>query len=90
MDENTANSVIIPFPNPANEIVTIPLSEIYNGKVTVNVYDIAGRTVRSEVVNMNNTNNFRFNTANLTNGIYHFNLKFGDNSVTSFPVVITR
>jgi hypothetical protein len=90
VNENAAASVILPYPNPASELITIPLRETYNGKVIVQVYDIAGRNVKSEVVNMNNTNNFIFNTTNLTNGIYHFNLKFGDDSVSSFPVVITR
>ncbi|MGI8892127.1 MAG: PA domain-containing protein, partial [Bacteroidia bacterium] len=90
VEENSVSSTIVPYPNPANDMIVIPLSDVYNGKVTVKVYDIAGRTVISEEVNMNNLNNFRFSTSNLTNGMYHFNLQFNNGSRASFPVVIAR
>lgn len=91
VEENgTAGNVANPYPNPGSAYINIPLNITYNGKVTVNVYDLAGKVVKSEVVNMNNTNNFNISTANLTNGMYHFNLKFSDNSIANFPVVITK
>jgi hypothetical protein len=90
VEENSVSSTIVPYPNPANDMIVIPLSDVYNGKVTVNVYDLAGRTVVSEEVNMNNLNNFSFNTSKLTNGMYHFNLQFNNGSRASFPVVIAR
>ena len=89
-NHNEAKNVMYAYPNPANDAVTIALQEVHTGKVTVNIYDITGRNVKSEVVNMNNVSNFRLNTATLSSGIYQFSLKFNDESVTSFPVVITK
>ena len=90
IEENIAGSVNFPYPNPGNDFINIPLKKVYNGKVNVDIYDITGRTVKSEVVNMNNTNDFRIRTNQMTNGIYQFNLKFSDGSVANFPVVINR
>ena len=90
VEENIASITSLPYPNPGSNYIYIPLNTVYNGKVIVNIYDLTGRTVKSEVVNMNNTNNFRVGTTNLTSGIYQFSLKFSDNSVVNFPVMINR
>ena len=90
IEESIANDVIFPYPNPGNDFINVSLKKVYNGKVTVDIYDITGRTVKSEVVNMNNSHNFRVSTFNLTNGMYQLNIKFSDNSVANFPFVIAR
>ncbi|MDQ3192489.1 MAG: T9SS type A sorting domain-containing protein [Bacteroidota bacterium] len=79
-----------PFPNPANHFITIPLKGDYTGMVKLNVYDVTGKIVKSEVVNMTNTNSLKVNTSDIENGTYFFQLTNGDKKATTFPVVISK
>lgn len=81
---------VVPFPNPAVNYISVPLNEIHNGTVKLEVFDLAGKLVKSESVNMANTKMFNANTSSLENGTYMFNLKFDDNSTTSFRVAIVK
>ena len=79
-----------PFPNPAGNNISIPLNGMHNGQVNLQIFDITGKLVKSDIVSMSNTNLFSVNTSSLENGAYFFHLKFEDKSVSSFPVVITH
>ena len=89
-DQSAANGVMLPYPNPSTDFITIPMNFNYNGEIIIDVYDLAGKKVHAERVKMNKTNMLRVQMNNVSNGLYYFNLKFADDSSKSFPVMISR
>lgn len=87
--ERNLSSKITPYPNPAQYIVNIPLNEMHKGTISLKIYDIVGKLVKSEEISMSG----KFLTANvsdISNGSYIFNLTFEDKSQTSFKVSINK
>ena len=78
------------YPNPANDYISIPLKEKFNGIVDVQIVDITGKIIKSEKVNMSNTNILKLNTSTVENGMYFLHLRNGDNKLNSFPVIISH
>ena len=78
------------YPNPANDYISIPLKEKYNGIVEVQIVDITGKIIKSERVNMSNTNTLKLNTSTVENGMYFLHLRNGNNKLNSFPVIISH
>lgn len=89
-EQQMAKHNITPYPNPATTYITIPLKETYNGKISLQVFDMAGKLVKSETVNMAGTNLLNVPTDLMGNGTYIFNLKFEDRTESSFSVVIAQ
>jgi hypothetical protein len=90
VEEKTTSEEAKPFPNPASQFINIPLANIPNGNVEVQIFDLNGRIVKTEMVNISNTSVLQVNTTDISTGTYIFNLKYSDNKVSSFPVVISK
>jgi hypothetical protein len=54
------------FPNPANNTVTIKISNDINSSYTLDLYDIMGQLITSQKIN----NGSKLNTENLSQGVY--------------------
>jgi len=64
-------------PNPANEMVTVNLENIYTGSLLIT--DVTGRIVKQ--IQVNNTNRVQINTSDLSNGFYQ--LSMSDKNIVS-------
>lgn len=78
------NDIVKIFPNPANDVLNIELSEIQL-YTEVYIYDLLGRKVRSS--EMINSRSIRVVTSDLTNGIYFVKVSYLDNSITKKVVI---
>jgi len=67
--ENTSFSL---FPNPASDIITLNIENTNNTDLTLNIYNVAGTMVKSE---MHKQNNSQINVSDLSNGIYMVEIK---------------
>lgn len=89
VEEVENNNDITPYPNPANNIINIPVGK-FNGLAQVDIYDVAGKLVSSENVNLSSTNVISVDVANIDNGTYIFKMTFADESSKAFNVLISR
>ena len=80
-------SEIDAFPNPANNLVTIPLDG-FIGNGTVNIMDLTGKIISSKNVNANNL--ISIDVSDLANGNYIFDLKLQDGRSSKFNIVISK
>jgi len=87
IEDNTHSGVL--YPNPANDIVNISFSDINNFNAKITIYDIMGKTIKSNTVN-NVSNNINYDVSDLSKGTYIFNIVFEDGKTSNFNVVITR
>lgn len=73
------------YPNPVGNMTHISYSLENNEHVTVNVYNISGRLVKTLVSEMqpSGTNIIDYDTSSLKNGVYLLNLRTGSRSVTT-------
>jgi hypothetical protein len=85
--EDNELSNIDAFPNPANNIVTIPLKG-YNGKGNINIMDVTGKIISSKTVNANDL--ISVDVSDIANGNYIFDLKLQDGRSTKFNIVISK
>ncbi|MGB0368606.1 MAG: PA domain-containing protein, partial [Flavobacteriales bacterium] len=81
---------IVPFPNPTIDRVNIPFGSSLNGTVLLTVYNVEGQLVKSEELCVKSSSSLQVDVPELSSGLHTFNLKFEDNSETSFRVVITK
>ncbi|MCK5076584.1 MAG: T9SS type A sorting domain-containing protein, partial [Calditrichia bacterium] len=67
------------FPNPFNPTTTIVFSLVENQRVSLKIYDIAGRVVANLVSGTLNAgeHQFKFDGANLSSGVYFYRLQAG-------------
>jgi hypothetical protein len=72
------------YPNPAVDVVTVSVNA--EGNATLNVTDLAGRTVLSQNVTLENGKT-SVNIASLNTGSYLFNVTLENGSSTQFSVV---
>lgn len=80
---------VTPFPNPAKNVITIPLQNL-EGAATLQVIDVAGRTVLTENVTLNASQTLSVDLSSLTNGTYTFNMNFEDGKASTFRVVVNK
>jgi predicted acyl esterase len=68
------------YPNPFNPVTTVEYYLAVSGKVSINVYDLLGREVRTLVnePQREGTHQVEFNAANLASGIYFCRLSVSD------------
>jgi hypothetical protein len=85
--EDNKLSNIDAYPNPANNMVTIPLDG-FVGNGTVNILDVTGKIISSKTVNANNL--ISIDVSDVTNGNYIFDLKLQDGRSTKFNIVISK
>ena len=70
-------------PNPVRKDVNIRYTLPQSTKVTLSVYDVAGRLARTLVNSTQKPGSYQqsFNTANLSQGVYFVRLHTGDKSI---------
>lgn len=81
---------ITPYPNPTIDRVNIPFGSSLNGTVSLTVYNVEGQLVKSEELCVKNSSSLTVDVPELASGLHTFNLRFEDNSETSFRVVVTK
>ena len=75
------------YPNPANNVVTIPLKG-YSGKGSLKIMDLTGKTISTSNVNVNNL--ITVDVTNISNGNYIFDLNLENGRSTKFNIVISK
>ncbi len=75
------------YPNPANNVVTIPLKG-YAGKGNLNIMDVTGKIISTTTINANNL--ITVDLTNIPNGNYIFDLNLEDGRSTKFNIVISK
>ncbi len=83
-DNSAVNSSVHAFPNPASEILYIPVSEknsIPNGNLKLNIYNLSGKCFTSNVPV--NDNAIPVNINELREGLYFFELSDNEKIVSS-------
>lgn len=80
IEENALLNAIAVFPNPAAASATVSVSLEATTDVTVEVFNLVGALVSTEVYSgVSGENNFTVNTSALENGQYILNVSLGDN-----------
>lgn len=78
-----------PYPNPAVNMLNIPLKKVIKGNVKIDVLDLSGKLVLSETKVLTEQN-LKLNVASIKNGTYLFKLIYADGLKDSFKVSINR
>lgn len=88
-DNNMVVENTIPYPNPAKNLITIPVRKQIKGLVNIEIFDMLGKVVASENNHLEN-GPIKINVASIPNGTYMVKLVFEDNSSDSFKIAINR
>ncbi|MDD2413307.1 MAG: T9SS type A sorting domain-containing protein, partial [Bacteroidales bacterium] len=70
--ENTVENQINVFPNPASDLLTLNIDNKNNGDLTINIYNLIGMLVKTEVLNQNQN---QISLESLNNGVYMLEVK---------------
>ena len=79
IEEINQNNNITLYPNPASDIVTLNISNLNNNNGEINIYNVIGVLVRSEILKQNHQ---LINIDDLSNGIYMLTIKSKDYNAT--------
>jgi hypothetical protein len=80
---------ITPYPNPANEIIRIPVANL-SGAATLQIFNMAGDKVAERRVSVGGDQVLTVNVNDIPAGAYLFNMNFEDGKYSSFRVVVTK
>jgi len=84
-----SNEVVL-FPNPANDNVYLRMnSDIFTGEVTLNIMDIAGRTIVNRQMTVSSDELIQLNASSFTSGMYFVNIT-GKNGVKAVKKLIVQ
>ena len=89
INEEAQRVEITPFPNPAANQLSIPVGNNY-GKTLIDVFDIAGKKVKSINITTTSYETVKVNVSDLDNGAYIFKMNFEDGSFSNFNVVVNN
>ena len=89
VNENTNTTNIVPFPNPAKDVIGIPVGN-FSGTAQLDIFDIAGKLVLSQNLRFGKNDVVSVNVANIDAGTYVFKMKFEDNTSKAFNVLISK
>jgi hypothetical protein len=89
INEEAQRVEITPFPNPTANEINIPVGNYY-GKTTIDVYDIAGKKVKSLNITTTSYEIIKINVSDLDNGAYIFKMNFEDGSFSNFNVIVNN
>tara|TARA_R110001592_G_scaffold37439_5_gene124882 strand:+ start:2623 stop:4434 length:1812 start_codon:yes stop_codon:yes gene_type:complete len=87
--ENNNKKAIIPFPNPASNLLTIPVRKQIRGSVKIEIFDLLGKLVLTESSILNG-NPLKINVAAITNGSYLIKTTFSDGTQDSYKIAVNR
>lgn len=65
------------YPNPMTDKLNISMEGADKGQYTINVFDVAGKVVSTQDVNINGSYNTTINTSAWASGMYHVQVKQG-------------
>ncbi|MBI2280990.1 MAG: T9SS type A sorting domain-containing protein [Bacteroidetes bacterium] len=97
VNETAAATTFYPYPNPTNNLLTIPVRQHVAGNARLNVFgqvklevfDMLGKVVLTENKMISNEP-FQLNVASMVNGNYLFKLTFSDGTSDVFKVSVNR
>ncbi|MGE0561753.1 MAG: PA domain-containing protein [Flavobacteriales bacterium] len=89
VNEYLSNQEVVPYPNPATNLLTLPVRNKVEGKVLVEVFDLSGKLVLSENNTIGNES-LKINVSSISNGAYLFKLNFANGSFDQFKVSVNR
>ena len=89
INEQAKRIEITPFPNPTANEINIPVGNNY-GQTLIDVYDIAGKKVKSLNITTSSFEIIKVNVSDLDNGAYIFKMNFEDGSFSNFNVVVNN
>ena len=89
INEEAQRVEITPFPNPTANEINIPVGVNY-GQTLIDIYDIAGKKVKSLNVTTTSFEILKVNVSDLDNGAYIFKMNFEDGSFSNFNVVVNN
>jgi hypothetical protein len=75
ISEQTVKSNFGFYPNPTSEIVTLNVKNVNNAELTLNIYNLTGTLVKSEILEQNN---HQLNIGDLNNGVYMVEIQSKD------------
>jgi hypothetical protein len=76
VQEQTAKKTLFNlYPNPASDIVTLNIGNTNNTDLTLNIYNVIGTLVKSEMLKQNTR---QINIGDLNNGVYMLSIKAND------------
>ncbi|TXB65177.1 T9SS type A sorting domain-containing protein [Vicingus serpentipes] len=84
-----SDKVLIPYPNPTANLLTIPLRKKVAGKVTVEMFDLSGKLVLTENSLLNGAP-LKINVSAITNGSYLIRTIFSDGTQDSYKIAVNR
>ncbi|MCD4747046.1 MAG: T9SS type A sorting domain-containing protein [Bacteroidales bacterium] len=76
-ENNFFGQEILIHPNPAKDVIYIKLTGSFNDEIKFQLFDVYGKSVIEEFLKANNTNNFKLDLSNLSEGIYFYNINSG-------------
>ena len=77
------NSNIQVYPNPANDFLSIIISEPYSDEIKIEISDIAGKIVYTSTIDAKSENNLeQINLSSIKPGAYLIRLSNKDNTIT--------
>ncbi|TCC88603.1 carbohydrate-binding protein [Pedobacter frigiditerrae] len=82
LEPGLADDIVSLFPNPVSDILNVKLSNAFNDKATLNIYNAMGQLMQSFKVSNNST----LNLSNLTPGIYTVKI-LGDKETTHKKII---
>lgn len=91
VDENHTvdNSDVVLYPNPAADKLSIAINAKESTKGQVNVLDITGKVLSSQIINLETGKNIiHENTSSLPSGVYFVQVKYNESFITKKLVVI--
>lgn len=78
----SANTIHI-YPNPANESVTLDIEEINSNSAMLEIYDINGKLMRQQQLDINNQQTVSVPVADMANGVYFVRIITPDNMLSA-------
>ena len=80
---------ITPYPNPANDIIRIPLKDM-NGAAVLQIFDVTGAKLAEQRVSVGGNDLLLVDVNGMSNGTYVFQMNFEDGRLSTFRVVVSR
>lgn len=89
VENATVNASINMFPNPAKDNTVLTINLDNNQEVALEVVDLTGAVISSEVINLNaGVNTKEINTADLPAGIYMVNVNTAETSLSEKLIIV--
>jgi uncharacterized protein (DUF2164 family) len=96
LTKNTANpneyKLFQSYPNPFNPLTNIKYTIAKRDKITLKIYDVLGREVKTLVDRYQNVGSYiyQFDGSSLASGVYFYNLKIGDSFAQTKKMMLIR